>query len=383
MRSRSRLFSTIAAAMMTAVLASTAACGNSSDSGNGTTQAVGASSTPPGSSTQIAGSSGQASDTEGSTGSSGAVGSSSAASGNPTTGPMETVALATLAPSSLLWLHAIADKQGLYAQHSVEVKTIQIQSSSALVQAVASGSANAGVSLGDNVITAVDKGAPIVMTGAMLQKAALRLYGSPGVKSIADLKGARVTAGAVSGGTADLLLYQLMQSGLAKSDVQLLALTNSKDRVVALKNGQVKGSLLIPPYDTLAEQDGDTMLGWYDKAYIETPLIVNSSWAKDNKRAAQGLTQALADAAKWIYDPANAAAAQTILKDYTKVSADAAKNAYKFMVTDGKVLSPDLAVQDDGLQNIVDISAAVDGKTAAQLDISKYYDASYLTGNGS
>ena len=371
MRSKNNLHKTVTAVITAAALAASAACGSSSNSGNQTTGVSRVS--------QVAGSSTQYTETP-ATGASTATSASRAETGSPTTGPKQTVTLATLAPSSLLWLHAIAEKEGYYNQHNVTVRTVQIQSSSALVQAVASGSANAGVSLGDNVITAVDKGAPIIIAGALLQKAALRLYGSPKVKSINDLKGTKVTAGAVSGGTADLLLYQLMQAGLTKSDVQLLALTNSKDRVVALKNGQVQGSLLIPPYDTLAAQDGDTMLGWYDKPYIETPLIVNTSWAQANQAAALGLTGGLADAAKWIYDPSNGAAAQTILQNYTKVSAEAAKNAYQFMVTDGKVLSPDLAVQDAGLQNIVDVSASVDGKTGAKLDISKYYDPSYLKG---
>ena len=291
---------------------------------------------------------------------------------------LQSVSLATLGPSSLLWLHAIANAEGFYAQHGVQVTTIQIQSSSTLVQAVASGSADAGISLGDNVISAVNQGASIVISGVILQKAALRLYGASNIKTIAALKGTKVTAGAVSGGTADLLLYQLQQAGVSKSDLQMLALTNSSDRVVALKDNQVQGALLIPPFDTLAVADGANYLGWYNKPYIETPLIVNVAWAKAHAAAAQGVTQALAEAAAWVYRPANASAAEQILSKYTNASATAAADAYKFLVTDGQVISPNLQLDPGGLQDIVDIAAAVGDGTQTTLQTSKYYDPSYL-----
>lgn len=288
------------------------------------------------------------------------------------------VKLAVLAPSSLQWLHAIADKQGFYGAHGVKVTQIQVQDSSALVQAIASHSADAGIALGDNAMRAIDQGAKIKITGAVLQKAALRLYAGKGVSGVPAMRGGKVTAGAVAGGTTDLLLYQLIKGGLAKSDVSVVGIPNSKDRVTALGNGQVKGALLIPPFDTLAAGQGSTKLDWYDQPYVETPLVVNTDWAKSDPDAAKGLTQALVDAAKWIYDPANESAAEQILSGYAGVDAAAAKDAYAFMVTEGKVISPDLSVPAGGLSNIVKISASVNGQAEPKVDESKYIDSSYL-----
>lgn len=160
------------------------------------------------------------------------------------------VRVAMLAPSALLWLHAIAKDQGFYAERKIVVKELVAGSSPALLQAVSSGSAEAGISLGDVVIRAIDQGAPVIMTGAILEKTILRLVGGTGVTSIKDLAGANVTAGAVEGGTANLLRYQLQRAGVDPRSVKMIALTNSKDRVVALGNGQVKGALLIAPFDT-------------------------------------------------------------------------------------------------------------------------------------
>ena len=185
------------------------------------------------------------------------------------------VRVAMLAPSALLWLHAIARDQGFYAERKISVKELIAGSSPTLLQAVSSGSVEAGMSLGDVVIRAIDQGAPVIMTGAILEKTILRLVGGTGVTTTKELEGAAVTAGAVEGGTANLLRFQLQRGGVNPRNVKMVALTNSKDRVVALGNGQVKGALLIAPFDTLAEREKMKILDVYTEPYVQTPLIVN------------------------------------------------------------------------------------------------------------
>ena len=290
------------------------------------------------------------------------------------------VRLATLAPSALLWLHAIAKDQGFYTERRIEVKELVAGSSPALLQAVSSGSADAGISLGDVVIRAVDKGAPVVMTGAVLGKTILRLVGGAGVTSISQLKGTTVTAGAVEGGTANLLRYQLKQAGVDPKGVTMVALTNSKDRVVALDNGQVKGALLIAPFDTLAERQGMKVLDVYTKPYVQTPLIVNKEWAKTHREAAVGITQALKKASVWIYNPANKEKAIQILANYTKVPADVCAESYKFMIEQQKAVGHNLEVTADGLKNIIEIDRALEANPgpAKPFDLSRYYNTTYL-----
>ncbi len=285
----------------------------------------------------------------------------------------EQVKVAVLAPGSLQWLHAIAEARGFYADHGVSVQSIQVQNSSGLVQAVASGSADAGIALGDNVISAVDQGADVTITGALFQRAALRLYGAPGITKVSQLNGAPVTAGAVQGGTFDLLVYFLKKGGVDTSTITPVAIPNSSDRVVAMENGQVKGGLLIPPFDTLAERKGATLLATYDDFYVQTPSIVNRTWAKAHPDAARGFTQGLQDAAKWIAQKDNKAAAVDILAKYASVDKDAAGAAYDFLVG-SKIFSPDLSVPEKGLTNII----AVSGRDVKNFEPKKYVDTQYL-----
>lgn len=289
------------------------------------------------------------------------------------------IKVATLAPSALLWLHAIAKDQGFYTKHNVAIKELVAGSSPALLQAVSSGSVEAGISLGDLAIRAIDKGAPIVITGSILGKPILRLVGGKGVSDIKQLKGATLTAGAVEGGTADLMRYQLKQAGINPAEVKMVAITNSKDRVVALENGQVKGALLIAPFDTLAIRNGMKVLDVYRKPWIETPLIVNKEWASKNRAAATGLTQALRDAANWIYDPTNRQKAIEILATYTKTPKDVVEDSYRFMVEDQKAISPGLKVEEASLKDIVDIDVALGHPAPTKpFKLSDYYDPSFL-----
>ena len=124
---------------------------------------------------------------------------------------MTEVRLATLAPSALLWLHAIARDQGFYAERKITVKELVAGSSPALLQAVSSGSVEAGISLGDVVIRAIDQGAPVIITGAILEKTILQLIGGMGVSEVKQLTDTTVTAGAVAVSYTHLTLPTILR----------------------------------------------------------------------------------------------------------------------------------------------------------------------------
>lgn len=302
------------------------------------------------------------------------------AGGAPVRAQQTEVRVAMLAPSALLWLHAIARDQGFYAERNIAVRELIAGSSPALLQAVSSGSAEAGISLGDVVIRAIDQGAPVVISGAILAKTPMRLIGGAGVNTTKELDGAVVTAGAVEGGTANLLRFQLQRGGVDPRGVKMVALTNSRDRVVALGNGQVRGALLVAPFDTLAVRDKMKILDVYTEPYVQTPLVLNKPWAEKNRAAAIGLTQALQKAAVWIYDPANKPKAIEILAAYTKVDKETCADSYQFLVEQQKAIGRNLEVPAAGLENIIKIDQAIGANPASSkpFDLARYYDPSYL-----
>ena len=160
----------------------------------------------------------------------------------------------------------------------------------------------------------------------------------------------------------------------------MVALTNSKDRVVALGNGQVKGALLIAPFDTLAVREKMKILDVYTDPYVQTPLIVNRDWAAKNREAAVGLTKALQKAAIWIYDPANKQKAISILAAFTNVPADVCADSYTFIIEQQKAIGRNLQINAAGLENIVKIDQAIGASPASSkiFELSRYFDPSFL-----
>lgn len=292
--------------------------------------------------------------------------------------PKQEVTLAMLAPSALVWVHAVAVKQGFYAAHGITVRELRAGDSPALLQAVSSGSTNAGLSLGDLAIRAIDHGAPIVIAGAALDKSILRLFSAKEITDLKGLDGASVTAGAVRGGTADLLRYQVMQGGGSAQSLKMVSIANSRDRIVALSNGQIRAALLIAPFDTLAERDGFRFLDVYRAPYVETPLILNRTWAAANRAAATGLVQGMRDAAAWMNRPENRDGAVGILAEYTSTPRDVCEKSYDFIITDQHAVPPTFEVTGPGLENIAKIDAAVNGGSLSAFDLAKYYDPSFL-----
>jgi len=289
-----------------------------------------------------------------------------------------TVRLASLVPSLLTWLHHIADQRGFYRDAGLNVELLQVSDSPTIVQAVSTGSADAGLSLGDLVMLAIDKRAPIIMAGTVLDKTSLRLVGGPGIKNVRELAGKRVTAGALKGGTTNLMLYQLKVSGVDLSGLQILAIANSRDRIVALQNHQVDGAVMSAPFDILAQQQGMLVLDVYRQPYTQTPLIFNVPWAQRNRKTASAMAQSLKRAAAWINQPANRREASRILAQQTNTTPVIADASYKFIVLEQRAIPRDLSVSENGLRDILRVAQVVTGEPPPPFRFHDYYDPSYL-----
>ncbi|MCL2785592.1 MAG: ABC transporter substrate-binding protein [Propionibacteriaceae bacterium] len=292
-------------------------------------------------------------------------------------GEYVTVDFATLGPSSLLWTFYIARDQGFFEAEGVTINQIVTQNSSLLVQSVASGSAMIGIGQSDNLIKAVDEGASLVALGATTAKNESRLIGAPGINDISELEGQRVAAGAVSGGTGDMLIALMQAGGLDQGTYEIVAIPNSSDRIVGIQNQQLEGALLIAPYDSTALADGGIVLAVYEEPYVGQMLVANKTWADDNPDAAKRVTKAMVSAANWLFDPANREEAQKILGAATETEAQATSDAYDFLVL-GSVFAKDMKVSLEGMQNVINLGVQVHGGELRELDFETYVDESYL-----
>ncbi len=298
--------------------------------------------------------------------------------------PVQAIRVSMLAPNALLWTHAVATARGFYAARGIRIEELRTASSPALLQAVATGSVEAGVALGDLAMRAVDlspaSAAPVVIAGAILDRVSLRLVGGAGVTSIGQLAGQPVSAGAVEGGTANLMRFLLKRAGVDPRGVRMVSITASSDRLVALGNGQVKGALMTAPFDALAVQQGMAILDTYREPYLLAALVVNTGWAARDPAGVRKLVQALRDAAAWMYEPANRDETIRILAEYTKTDAAVCVDAYAFLIERQRAISRTMAVSAASLENITMIDRDVGASPAAArpFELGRYYDPRFL-----
>jgi ABC-type nitrate/sulfonate/bicarbonate transport system substrate-binding protein len=160
--------------------------------------------------------------------------------------------------------------------------------------------------------------------------------------------------------------------------LQIVAIPNSRDRIVALQNHQVDGALMSAPFDIAAQQMGMTILDVYRQPYTQTPLIFNVPWAQKNRKTAVAMAHALRRAAAWIDDPANRHEAARILGEQTNTKPDVADASYRFIVMEQHAIPRDYSVSENGLRDILRINVVVTGQPAPPFNFHDYYDPSYL-----
>src|SRR5690606_18345700 len=113
----------------------------------------------------------------------------------------------------------------------------------------------------------------------------LRLVVQGNIKSYADLKGKTLTVDAMTTGFAFVLRKMLERNGVAESDVNFERAGGVMQRWEALKAGQHTGTLLLTPFDLLAEKVGLRVLQSAMDIFPRYQGIVGAtrrSWAKEN-----------------------------------------------------------------------------------------------------
>lgn len=137
----------------------------------------------------------------------------------------------------------IADELGYFEAEGLDVEFQDAGGSSAAVQQVIAGNADAALPAPSAFLNAVAQGYALkwIYSYQYANIFTLAATGSSGIKTIADLKGKKVGVSDLSGGEVPLVRAVLAEAGLAEgSDVQLLPVGDGSALTVdALQTGQV------------------------------------------------------------------------------------------------------------------------------------------------
>jgi ABC-type nitrate/sulfonate/bicarbonate transport system substrate-binding protein len=190
-----------------------------------------------------------------------------------------TVSYSSDSPGALpVW---IAKESGLYAKNGLDIQLIRVTGNVA-VMAVVANEVNIAFMGGTAAITSNLAGSDAVMVAAGEIATDYSLIVSPKIKSPAELKGAIVGIASVVGSATTATLYGLQKFGLGRSDVTLMVVGGTPERLAALRTGRIQATLLSPPTSFAAEREGYTILTDVSMPLPYNSVVSTRKFAKQN-----------------------------------------------------------------------------------------------------
>lgn len=268
-------------------------------------------------------------------------------------------------------------EQGIFEDAGITVEVLTMQTDTAAVQAMQSGSVDAIIGTVPQIIHANEAGADLVGIAAVQNRPIYRMIAGKDITDVSHLEGKNVGVSEVSLGIDSYLMQAWLDlQGLSEGDYTLVGTGAVSTRVAALSSGGVDVVAIPPPGDTPVIEQGYTDLGFATDTveHMQWTLLVASRPQLDEKGDDfRRFLAAYVDAAEFVADPANEDAAKTDLSAQTSASPAAADAAYDLMVGDHGISfdgTPDI----DGIEAwepLLDTEGVMD----------EVYDPSYLPGS--
>ncbi len=224
----------------------------------------------------------------------------------------------------------VAQERGYFAQEGLDVKLTPVQGGSDSVVQLAAGNFDAAVGgAGAGLFNAANRGINFTIVAPMHQERpplTTPLVISPkranDIKSIADLKGKKVSINATGAATEYWLAQALKEGGLTMSDVKLTALAFG-NVPAALENGSLDAAMLGEPLVTINEDKGlvKVLSNDFIHGFSSTFVYFGDPLMKQKPQAARGFLRAYLKACRDLQGNYMNKDIATIIEKYTKVPA--------------------------------------------------------------
>jgi len=232
-----------------------------------------------------------------------------------------------------LW---IAKEARIFERHGLEVE-LRLLTSSHGIPALIAGETQLSHEGGSETLSAAAEGADLVVIGTLTPVYPFRFYVPPDVTSAADLRGKKVGVNTI-GATADIATRVVLRRlGLEPDkDVTIVTVSSTPNRVAAMLNGAIQGSVNSPPDTLILEAKGFHPL--MDLAQLKLPsanatMITRRSYLASNRPQVQGYVDSIVEAIA--REKTDRAFAISVLKKYLKKDDEAAlAAAYEFYSRD-------------------------------------------------
>jgi NitT/TauT family transport system substrate-binding protein len=200
----------------------------------------------------------------------------------------------------------IAESQGFFKKHNLDVEVTQFRASPELLTAVVSGSIDIALSGITSVITARQRDLPVKAFYVETVAPFYYLLASPDIKSMQDAVAKSATAGVSGIGSLDYAMtrYLFKRAGLDPDKIKYVQAGTPGQRTAALEAGRLQLAISVVPEKYAVLRRGKV----HEIAKMEDyskDFALETFWAKDDYLASNGeavrrFLAAMDDTAQWI-----------------------------------------------------------------------------------
>jgi len=207
----------------------------------------------------------------------------------------------------------------------------------------------------------------------------LSVMGGKGVQRFAELKGKRISVDALTTGFAFVLRELLAKNGIGESEVTFERAGGVVERFQELMKGTHAATLVLTPFDLLAQAKGHTQLARADDqlgAYLGVVGAARRSWARQHEPALVGFIRAYQAGINFLYDPANREIAEALLIAHVRaMTPPLARQSLGILLGEKTGFYKDLRLDTQGAQTVLALRSKYAGRKLG--DPSRYIDGSY------
>lgn len=270
----------------------------------------------------------------------------------------------------------MAERKGYFHEEGIRSEQLRLADTD-LVRAVAAGSIGFGIPEVSSGIIAHERGAAeIRVIAGFTDRYPYDLMVKSQYNSIADLKGKTLSIWSTAPGVALTLMKRVLaQGGLKDGDYNIIGGGNSGARYAALTAGQIDGTIITTPHNTLAKKAGFKSLGQLHAIpALFAGVIANKTWTDRNERLMLGWLKASIRGFRYVADAKNQDEVVRALTEEFKADPEVIRGDYRQLYHDQKfIVSWDLIPNNRSMQTVLDVLAEINQIPPRQ-PLSKYYD---------
>jgi ABC-type nitrate/sulfonate/bicarbonate transport system substrate-binding protein len=291
-------------------------------------------------------------------------------------------------PGGFNWPIWAALEKGFFADEGLDVKLTPTPTSVFQLQGLIEGKFDIGMTAFDNVVAyqegqgeAPVSGPPDLFAFMGADNGFLRLVVVPEVKDYGDLRGRELSVDALTTGYSFVLQQMLQAGGLKAGDYSLVRAGGVLQRWEALREKRHAGTMLITPFEILAESAGFRRLGNAVDVLGRYQGLVGAarrSWSRDNAGRLVGYIRAYRAGVTWLYDPANQAEALQILeKNVRGMTRELAGKTYAVLLAPAGGFDRAAALDLEGARTVLKLRSQYGEPRKELTDPTRYVDLSY------